>query len=479
MHDRQRRASFQKSRLREVVDWLFSREWRRSHWLVALIWIAALLTIQWRAGQGFITQANHDLTRHDQDAYLALARANLPFIWPAYADGIHAPLFPFLIKSWAGEDNAQFFTAAKEANVLFGMGATVLLAIYFLRKLPPLPAMNVGTISALIILPASAFVTPEVIYYTAFFFFWVVGWRLLVRNPLSAYALAGVLCAATYLAKPSTLLLSACLVALSLWRWKQVESSGTEDTTWTGRRFLIGFVVSFLCFLIPVLPKAYDAYQRTGDPFENAAEYCVWMDDAAHCVPLLHDFPNHRFKEWPKAQQPSALNYWNHHSMGQIWARLSSGIVAQANNFLLGEKSVKSALRSYSHIRSVMPLRGAYPLALLLGTFLLATQSASGKSRTLTDRHMLWALAALGFTVHFLAISFYTPIVNGDRLILAVYIPVLFSLALGIEYLREERANGWRVEVVQVIHMLIAGHLAWSLIQLSLTGVFGEPRDTM
>lgn len=479
MHDRKGRASLQLPRFRTIVDWLFSPEWRLSHWLAALLWLVALLAVQWHVGHGFVTQANQDPLRYDQDAYLALARLNLPFVWPAYTDGIHTPLFPFLIKAWAKQDNAQFFLAAKQANVWFGLGATTLLAIYFLWKLPLLPAMNVGTISALIIAPASAFVSAEVIYYTAFFFFWIVGWRLLVTNPLRGYLLAGVLCAAAYLAKPSTLLLSGCLLLLSLWRWWRVEASGTEDTTWLGRRLIIGSVVFYVSFLLPVLPKAYDMYRRAGDPFQNAAEYCVWMDNWNECVPLLHDFSARRLNELPPDQRPSAANYWKHHTWEQMTARLSNGMVAQANNFLLGEKSVKGALHTLAQTRSVLPLRGLYPLALLLGTLLLATQAAKGKSRTVVDRRMLWALAALAFATHFLAFSFYTPIVNGDRFILAVYIPVLFSLALGIEYLRADRANGWRVEAVQLIHLLIAGHLAWTLLRLSTVAVFGEPRDTM
>jgi hypothetical protein len=480
MHDRKGRASSsQKPRLRAVVDWLFSRPEGLSHWLAIAIWLAALLAVQWHVSQGFIAEGNKDLTLYDQDAYLSLAKANVPFIWPAFTDGIHAPLFPFLIKSWVNADQAQFFAAAKQANVWFGIGATVLLALYFLWKLPMLPAMNVGTISALIIAPASAFATPEVIYYTALFFFWLVGWRLLVGNPLRSYALAGVLCATAYLARPSTLLLCLCLLLLSLWRWWQVHESGTEDTTWLGGRFMAGAVVFYLCFLIPVLPKAYDTYQRTGDPFQNAAEYCIWMDDSAHSVALLRDFPNQRFKEWPREQQPSALNYWSKHSIGEIWQRLNDGMTAQTENFLLGEKSIKQALRTKTRLRAVLPWRGAYPLALLLCTFLLATQSASGKSRTVVDRRMLWALAALGFATYFLAISFYSPIVKGDRLILAVYIPVLFSLAMGIEYQRAERKDSLRIEIVQLVHMLIAGHLAWSLLQLSISSVFGTPRETI
>ncbi|MDR3403676.1 MAG: hypothetical protein P4L99_14350 [Chthoniobacter sp.] len=480
MHDARRaRSAFPRPTLKSVVDWLFAAKWRLGHWVVALLWLAAMLAVQWKVGQGFITQANQNVTQYNQDAYLGLAKANLPFVWPAFTDGIRTPLFPFLIKAWASDDNAQFFAAAKQANVCFGLIATALLAFYFWWKLPLLPALNVGTISALIILPASVFVTAEAVYYTAFFFFWVVGWRLLVENPLRSYALAGLLCAATYLAKPSTLLLSVCLVALSLVRWIQVERSGTEDITWTGRRFLIGAVVFYVSFLVPVLPKAYDMYQRAGDPFQNASEYCFWMDDWQQCIPRLRDFSANKVKQMPPAERPSAVNYWQHHTRDQIWNRMTSGMLEQAHNLLFAEKSLKNFLRPGPQLRIVLPVRGAYLVALLLGTLLLATQGATGKSRTQADRRTLWALAALGFTAHFLAISFYTPITGGDRLILAIYIPVLFSLAMGIEYLREERSHGWRVAAVQLIHLLIAGQLVWQLVHLSTVATFGEPRGAM
>ncbi|WP_348544915.1 hypothetical protein [Chthoniobacter sp.] len=447
--------------------------------MVAFLWLAAVLALQWKLGQGFIAQANQDVSRFDQGAYLDLARSNLPFVWPASTDGIRSPLFPFLIKSWVSDDNAQFFAAAKQANVCFGLAATALLAFYFLLKLPLLPAMNVGTISALIILPASIFVTAEVVYYTAYFFFWIVGWRLLVGNPLRNYALAGVLCAAAYLAKPSTLLLSACLIALSVVRWIQVERSGTEDILWLGRRFVMGAIVFYVSFLLPVLPKAFETYRRAGDPFQNAAQYCFWMDNWDECVPRLRYFSANHIKELPPAKRPSATNYWQQHTRDQISSRLSSGMIEQAHNFLFAEKSRKNFIHPSPQLRIVLPLRGAYPVALLVATLLLATQGATGKSRPQTDRRALWALAAVGFAAHFLAASFYTPIAGGPRFILAVYIPMLFSLAMGIEYLREERSQGWRVGAVQLIHLVIAGQLACQLVKLSMATTFGDPRGTM
>jgi len=479
MHEHKARSGFPRPRLGALVDWLFAKKWDLSHWIVAFLWLAALLALQWKLGQGFITQANLNPERFDQGAYLDLARSNVPFVWPAYTDGIRTPLFPFLIKSWASDDTAQFFAAAKLANVCFGLAATALLSFYSLWKLPLLPAMNVGTISALIILPASVFATAEVLYYTAFFFYWIVGWRLLVGNPLRNYALAGLLCAAAYLAKPATLILSACLVALSVVRWIQIERSGTEDITWIGRRFLIGVVVFYISFLLPVLPKAFDMYRRAGDPFQNASTYCLWMDNWHQCVPLLRNFSARGVQQMRPDERPSPANYWKHHTRDQIWNRMADGIGKQTHNFLYAEKSLKSIFHPNPELRVVLRGRGIYPLALLLATLLLATQGAEGKSRTVADRRTLWALAALAFTTYFLATSFYTPIAGGARLILALYIPVLFSLAMGIEYLREERPHGWRVAAIQCIHLLIAAQLVWQVLSLSMATAFADPRGTI
>ncbi|MEI9894047.1 MAG: hypothetical protein WDN28_09210 [Chthoniobacter sp.] len=181
------------------------------------------------------------------------------------------------------------------------------------------------------------------------------------------------------------------------------------------------------------------------------------MDSWQECIPRLRDFSANHVKDLPPQQRPSATNYWQHHTPDQIRERLSSGMLTQAHNFLFAEKSWKNFIHPPPQLRIVLPVRGAYPAALLLATLLLATQAPTGKTRNHADRRALWALLALGFTAHFLAISFYTPITGGDRLILAVYIPVLFSLAMGLEYLREERPHGWRAGAVQIIHLLIAG----------------------
>ena len=455
------------------LNWLFAPEKARAHWLVFVAILTASLTLQWKVGQGFALQTNLDMNASDQLACLRLVERNAPAPWPMMIDGTRNPLFPWLLKPWHTADREQLFVTAKSVNIAFGMIASVVLGCYFLRRLPLLPAvvlMLLGTYA--VILPISTYVGAEVVFYTAFFFLWVFYWKMLTSVRWQTYALGGLICALAYLAKPSTQLLTFVFGLLSLVRFRDSLSLAKV------RRLLLCGSVFLVCFLLPVLPRAWFAWQQYGDPFQSCSAYCFWTENWDEAQPDLGYYTPRQINELPEDRRPSPANYWRHHTCGQIFARLLNGVPVQAQNFFLPEKTLKLNRKPSESIRLLVGFRGAYPFTLLCLTLLLAlaTRGALEAPEERRSRRMFWWLSGLTFVLHFLAFAFYVPITPGARFIMATYLPVTFALALGLESLRKHLPPGRPETLYRLSYLAMATGLLMSLLPLIHGTTFGEIR---
>ncbi len=473
-------ASCWHTSLLKWTDWLFAKRSSPAHWLVAALILAGLFALQWKLGSGFITQGNQDLQSSDQNAYLALAKENAGRWWPAKTDGGRNPLVPWLLQPWLTDDSAETFASAKRANVGFGVVASILLAVFFLRRLPFLPALSLAMLSAFcVILPVSTFVGAEVIFYTAYFFFWVACWRLLMANRLRDYAIAGLLGSVAYLAKPSLLLTALVFIPLILFRWWSVRRT-THSTDWNAGKMLLGSILFSSVFLVPVLPRALDARAKFGSSFQNTATSCFWYENWEQVLPHLAKLSPKRIAEIPEAERPSMSKYWQKHTLPEMFARLNSGMLVQFQNFFLPEKTLKKRKETPppKPLRLTIARRGAYPLALLLlGTALAAgAQRGKGSDTEGTPRRTLIGFTLGCFVLHFLAFSFYTPLASGARFIMGMFIPVLFALGIITESLRARCPQVWPQLVYRATYTLLALSLLWQLFPLIRVTAFGEVR---
>ena len=461
------------SRLSRWLDWLFAPTRTPGHWLALAVILTTSLALQWKLGQGFATQANQDMNASDQLAYLRLVERNVTAPWPTVIDGTRNPLFPWLLKPWYSADREQLFATAKSVNLAFGMIASAVLGCYFLRRLPLLPAILLMLVATYaVILPVSTIVGAEVVFYVAFLFLWICYWRILATGRLRTYAAGGLACALTYLAKPSTQLLTLVfflLSAVGLWL------GGSSDKV---RRLLIGSALFLGCFLLPVLPRAWYAWQKYGDPFQSCSAYCFWTENWDEAQPNLGYYSKRRIAELPENQRPSLTNYWQRHTYAQMLHRLLDGVPVQAQNFFLPEKTLKLNRRPSKITRLLIGARGAYPVTLLCLTvvLVLATRGVSEAPDERRSRRMLWWLSGLAFAIHFLAFSFYVPVAPGARFIMATYLPALFALAIGIESLRKRFPPGWREALYRITYIALAAVLLSQILPLIRATVFGEIR---
>lgn len=459
--------------LGRALDWLFSPTRTPGHWLFLAVVLAASLALQWQVGQGFARQTNQDMNASDQLAYLRLIERNAPAWWPMVIDGTRNPLFPWLLKPWLTPDRAQLFASAKSVNIAFGMVASAVLGGCFLLRLPLLPAIVLSLLGTYaVILPASTFVGAEVVFYLAFFFLWVCLWRILTHGRLRSYAAGGFVCALAYLAKPSTQLLALVFCLLSLAGLSQGFSAHKV------RRLLAGGGLFLGCFLLPVLPRAWQAWQEYGDPLQSCSAYCFWTDNWDEAQPRLGYYSKRRIAGLPEPERPSLTHYWQQHTLAQMLTRLRDGVPVQTQNFFLPEKTFKLNRRPAKLTRLLLFARGAYPVALLCLTFVLAiaTRSAAEPPELRRSRRALWWLAGLGFAVHFLAFAFYTPVAPGARFIMAMYLPVIFALAAGVESLRSLRTHPWQEALYRLAYLGLAAALLGQIAPLTHATAFGEVR---
>lgn len=462
--------------------WLLAPRWRVSHAVVAIGWVLFLLLLQWHLGQGFAAQANLEVEKYDQRAYLRMVAAERAHWWPTGTDGTRNPLFPALLQPWYVPDVETFFRTAKQVNLGFGMLAVLVLGSWFLRRLPLVAALNLTTLAALaVILPISTVVTTEVVLYVALFFLWMECAELLVRNPLRDYAAAGLLAAVAYLAKPGITLLLLAFAGLTLGRWVWGMIRREKSEGWTGGRAWRGGAVFLGCFLVPVLPRAIEAQKVYRDPFQNSSAYGMWDDAWAQSYARLELYNKRRIGEIPEAQRPTPANYWRTHTGAQIAARLQAGADRQFRNFFLpeGRWMPKKNKIPDSQTRLLIARRGLYPLALLAGIAVLAVWTAGRGLEVREERERRWAwgaLALVAFAGHFLAYSFYTPIAPGARFLMGLFLPVTFSLALILESLRRRAPNAGTLAMYHGLHLVILGSLLWQMASLTTAQTFGEPR---
>lgn len=466
--------------LGRVSAWLTPSRWTPAHWAVALLWVAAVLFIQWRLGTGFAAAANPDPTRNDQGAYLRMTADNLGYWWPTANDGIRNPLFPFLLKPWYSPDLQTFFHRAQLVNVWFGLLATAGIALFWLRRFPFLAGLNLTALTALVVtLPASSWVGAEAIFYLGFFFLWLLFAELLTRNPLKLYALAGLVAAFCYLAKPSITLLAGLFFAFSLLRAVQAWRTPTADDTWTPRRWLLGSVIFFAVLLVPTLPRAIYCAEKFGDPFQNTAQSCMWFDDWDTAYPQLSNLNPKHIDRLPADQRPTPANFFRRNSTAQVVERMKKGVDRQWHNFLLPEGDVaKGKKMQVPELRLPVRMRGAYLGALALFAIVLAVGNRGiPELPAHRTKRRAWLWLALGaFVLHFAAFSFYTPIAGGARFIMSLFLPVTAALAMAIETHREQCDATWRRWAYLGFQLLLAGLMLWHLGWLAGVKKFGEMR---
>jgi hypothetical protein len=507
------------------------------HWtlvIVALVLFGWLYV--WLAGI-LIATTNPDPRRQDQKHNMRQALLTRPLIHPDWSrgigqgistwlphrtDGVVAPLWPWIAAHFAAGDHVidpetfdvntpadmAFFQRGKWVNVAITGVFLGLVVLTCARRFSVLATVNLMVLAGLgALLPRAVYFQPEPLYLCLYFLCWVIALTMFESNPLRHYALFGLVCGLTYLTKTSIQpLVAAWFLAMGVrfagcalpGRWK----ASTER--WHPRHHVIGTLVCAVCFLLVTAPRLSFAYERWGRPFFSYPEVWMWMDDfEEHGKRWMAEHPDKASLDAvPKDEWPSPSNYHRTHTTDQIRERLSHGIREKVGNFLAPQPTGKNGGTPEKPWKRMFEFRGAYlgGVALIFLLVWMLTWRRRNNEPDAADspafrpgRHpqaippapIDWSgptgrmLFVLGTCVaSAVAYGWYSPIGRGDRFMISLYLPLVFTFIQAAErrldrHDREFRALGLRWGYA-CWHALLLAALLWRVSEL-VTKPFFDP----
>jgi len=447
------------------------------------------------------TEAREDL-RPDFSKGFSKSILNL---FPHRTDGVVQPLWPW-IASWFTDDGHKITEEVMQSKVpsdqdmalfvkgkYFHIGFTavflVFLGIAAARIFSFPAALNLLLLAGFgALLPRAVYFQPEPVYFVFFFLTWVACISALTHNSLWIYGLIGVLSGVAYLAKGSVQPLLGVFIGVStvrcLWEYFSARRRGfilSNTNLWHWRNHLVGVIILGLTYLMTVGPRLTDAQEKFGDMFHSYPSYWMWMDRfEPDCFEWM-DKHNTRdeLQAMLPADKPSLGKYLRTHTRDEFVNRLADGTKAKVSEFFWPKQTKRSEkIEKQKPWRGVFEWRGVYLgwLALVLLVLVLTLTSAAPKAEHaghVVFRHgtvtiVLFTVGA--FALYSLAYGFYTPIGRGERFMMSLYLPLVFSLIWGAEIIvrRIQRRQGspWIARGYWLAQWLLFAVLCWRLIEI-------------
>lgn len=445
--------------------------------------------------------------------------------FPHRTDGVVQPLWPW-IAAWLVEDGhviteeemqtkvvtdetLELFNRGRWFHVFMTAAFVVCLGIAACRifSFPAtLNLMLLGGLGAL--LPRSAYFQPEPVYFVWFFLTWVACVSALKHNSLWIYGLIGVLGGIAYMAKGSISPLLAVFVAVSSLRclWEMVSAKRRGFTIgsanlWHWRNHLVGLVVLCMTHLLTIGPRLCDSQEKFGGMFHSFPAYWMWFDkfggpetvndpDTAYGWMEKHNTREELASMLPQ-DTPSAGRYLRTHTrdevVGRLWDGMFSaknpetGVVGRVREFLWPPQTKRGdKIEKQKPWRGILEWRGVYLvwLAGVLLALLFVLRSAAPKPEHaghVVFRHgtvsvVIFVLGSLaGYSALY---AFYAPIArgSGDRFMLSLYLPLVFSLVWGAESIvrriQRREASLWISRGYLIAQWVLFAALCWRLLEI-------------
>lgn len=421
-------------------------KWQTLLWPTLLIGLVTVLFVWGAERQGRLV--NVDMNTTDQDAYREYVKNLVTTDYQYVGDRNRMPVYPLLMSLFyrpAMSDEA-FFATAKRVNT--GLALLVLVAAFFLfRRFTPAPDAAVAIlVTAFTVFAYRApFLQAEVLFYGLMFALFALMLELILRPRWSLAALVGLIGALAQLTKASVLpaigLGLACLLLRALIAFFQarrkpassVEIKVNARQPWLAP--LASAAIFTVVFLAVMVPYISTSKARFGHYFYNVnSTFYIWYDswDEVKAGTRAHG-DRVGWPDMPDEQIPSLGKYWREHTPAQIVERFTQGAA------LLRDMTIGSY--------------GYAPFVLLYGVFvalLLWQHRQRMFSEWLNAERALGIFFVLAyFCGYFLLNAWYTRIAFGNRFVLALFLPALFTLvrAIGVAQRQKMALCFWKREL--------------------------------
>jgi hypothetical protein len=404
--------------------------------IVGAILITGVFTgLYWYGAYQQMTKVNTNMGDVDQSAYMRYA-SDLYKSGYTYIGGRNRmPFYPFLQSLFYNPklQSEVFFQEGKLRNLILSMLILAVLALIFFLNFKALHALNSILIIAftVFIFKAGWFQAELLFYFLNFTMFYLM-WRLLQRPSYILAILTGAVAGLAHLTKASILpgLVIWLLVASLQYLWNALRPNHpTEKSTiaFLTRSHLAVVPLVGLLFLATVFPYIQTSKRVFGSYFYNVnSTFYMWYDSWKEATKGTKAHGDRvGWPDMPPDEIPSMSKYLHEHTLAQIGLRFVNG--AQA--------VMDQVVHSYGYFKYI-----AFYTGLLLLTGVWQRKRTWKLIRT---NLFVFLFAIIYFVAYFLLYFWYAPIVSGNRLILAQFIPLLFAISAGLHAL----LNGSQIKI--------------------------------
>lgn len=371
-------------------------------------------------------RANTDVSGTDQDAYInyAVSIRNDP----SFVGGRNRmPAYPSLLALFMDKEGTDlgkpekkqliqdFFETGKRINIWLSFVGIIFVGAVFLRRFTLHHGLNILFLTAFCVFAfKAAYVQAEILYYLLTFAVFLLCWSLFHRPRFLPAVLAGGLLGLAHLTKASVLpglLVFVVFYPLdTLW---QLRKSGPRSGIAPLSRLALTVLLAAVFFgtVFPYISKSREIY---GQYFYNVnSTFYIWCDSWKEATERTKAADDR--KGWPDLHPdeiPSLKNYLRTHSPGEIVWRVVSGCSRVFNS-----------------------MKGSYGYLGLCMAYLVLAAWITWQKRLLLWRLFLRRpfpiLALLAYFIgYFLLIAWYSQIISGNRFVLGLFLPFIFTISV-------------------------------------------------
>ena len=406
-----------------------------------------------------IQRVNTDIVKADQGAYIAYARQMSKTRYAHVGGRNQMPALPFLVSliDRPGASVDELFVRGKYLNVALSLVVLVGIGWLFRRTLPRFESLVLILVVAFTVYVYRAgYVQAELLFYGLFFFAFLLSLSLLA-NPNPGRAIAcGVVLGVAYLTKASVLPLLAAFVFWAIPGALLRRPSRPSRLLGLATPAIV--VVFFLATVFPYIQTSHERFDRW---FYNVnTSVYIWADSWDEVKRVMSGTGDR--EHWPdlsEDQLPSPTLYFSRHGLADLAARIGQGLWT-------------------SEIRHLVEKPFGYGKYLIFYALVALAVVVRARERVvaLCVDDGRWVQTAFALSViggYMVAYAFYSPIVRGPRLVLALYIPTMFSIFWLLTRKGLESLALWKGERFQ---LGLAHVHAATLIVLATDIVFRLPR---
>lgn len=402
-------------------------------------------------------RVNIDVSSTDQGAYIKYGMKMEESDFAFVGGRNRMPLYPALLAVFMDQNTTEdgFFETGKSINLWLSLAGLVFVGLVFFRAFPPHHALNaLGLTAFSVFVFKAAYVQSEILYYLLTFAAFLLGWQLFRKPRWGLAVVTGGLVGLTHLTKAS--ILPGLVVFMVFYPLDALWQKWRHDVTGFARRLIITGLVTaaFLAVVFPYISKSKEIY---GQYFYNVnSTFYIWCEswkDVELTVKAAGD--REGWPDLPPEEIPSFKKYLRDHSAAEIGGRVATGISRVFNTMARGPGFLWFGL-AYAGFAAGLAF---WKRRVLLRVFL---------------KRPVPTLAILAYFLGYgLLMAWYSQIIQGNRFVLALFLPFLFTISVFLlKFSRRVLVScgGWgKVGILTIFNLAIS---IWLLVDILITCLF-------